>query len=413
MVDGVLYYESADTAGRRRLVVPMHLREAVLDEAHDPIHAGHFSAKKLIQKLGLMYHWPGMKGDAYKKSAACVTCASTQGQGRRTKPPLHSILVGGPLHCIGMDFKEMDQSKRGNRYALVFQDYLSKWPEIYAVSDRKATTVAQCLADFIWRHGVPVQLIHDRAAEFLSDVLQETAEVLGVTQLPTSGGHPQTDGMVERLNRTLKQMLSKIVSKGGRDWDGQLGAVLFAYCTAPHTSTGMTPFSLVYGRDPRVPTSLNFYQPVYSTPALETAFAKELFQDLREARKLAQQNIKKAQHQQKQNYDKAAVEPTIKVDNLVILKVEPRFKLDRAYKGPYRVMEVTSTNAVIRPVHDPLAEPWNVSLQRLSKCSSELAAGTPWFGHGKSKKLRKIKKKMEPAIGDKATPSQTLVSGHI
>ena len=66
MVDGVLYYESADAARRRRLVMPTHLQEAVLDEAHDPIYAGHFSAKKLIQKLGLMYHWPGMKGDAYK-----------------------------------------------------------------------------------------------------------------------------------------------------------------------------------------------------------------------------------------------------------------------------------------------------------------------------------------------------------
>ena len=200
MMDGVLYYESADTTGRRRLIVPTHLQEAVLDEAHDPIYAGHFSAKKLIQKLGLMYHWPGMRGDAYKKSAACVTCASTQGQGRCIKLPLHSIPVGGPFHCIGMDFREMDQSKRGNCYALVFQDYLSKWPEVYAVSDCKATTVAQCLADFIWRHGVPVEIIHDRAAEFLSDVLQETAEVLGVTQLPTSGGHLQTDGTVERLN---------------------------------------------------------------------------------------------------------------------------------------------------------------------------------------------------------------------
>ena len=116
---------------------------------------------------------------------------------------------------------------------------------------------------------------------------------------------------------------------------------------------------------------------------------------MREARKLAQRNIKKAQHQQKQNYDKSAVEPTIKVDDLVMLKVEPRFKLDRTYKGPYRVMEVTSTNAVIRPVHDPLAEPWNVSLQRLSKCSVELAAGIPWFGHGKSRKRRKIKRKTE------------------
>ena len=69
---------------------------------------------------------------------------------------------------------------------------------------------------WVWRHGVPVKIIHDRAAEFLSDVFQETAQILGIKQLPTSGGHPQTDGLVERLNRTLKQMLSKVVCKGGK-----------------------------------------------------------------------------------------------------------------------------------------------------------------------------------------------------
>ena len=140
----------------------------------------------------------------------------------------------------------MDVSHRGNRYALVFQDYLTKWPKVYAVPDRTAPTVAKCLADLIWKHGVPMKIIHDRAAEFLSDVVQETATVLGITQLPTSGGHPQTDGLVERMNRTLKQMLAKVVKKGGKDWDDRLGPVLFAYKTAPQASSGETPFSLVY-----------------------------------------------------------------------------------------------------------------------------------------------------------------------
>ena len=59
-MDGILYiYESSDSPGRRRLVVPQHLQKAVLDERHDPVYAGHFSAKKLIQKLSLVYHWPG------------------------------------------------------------------------------------------------------------------------------------------------------------------------------------------------------------------------------------------------------------------------------------------------------------------------------------------------------------------
>jgi len=120
---------------------------------------------------------------------------------------------------------------------------------------------------------VPCQIIHDRAAEFLSDVIQETAQELGVKQLPTSGGHPQTDGLVERLNQTLKQMLSKVMAIGGRDWDELLGPVLFAYQTAPCASTGETPFSLMYGRDARVPTSLDFYQP---TSTMETVFRRTI-----------------------------------------------------------------------------------------------------------------------------------------
>ena len=86
----------------------------------------------------------------------------------------------------------------------------------------------------LYKHGVPDRIIHDRAAEFFSEVIQGTARLIGITQLPTSGGHPQTDGLVERLNRTLKQMMSKLVSKGGRNWDTLLGPVLFVYSTTPH-----------------------------------------------------------------------------------------------------------------------------------------------------------------------------------
>ena len=89
-----------------------------------------------------------------------------------------------------MDFVELDRSHSGNRYALVIQDYLTKWPEVYPLPDRKAETVAKCLLDLIWKHGVPSRIIHDRAAEFFAEFLQEAATLLGVTQLPTSGGHP-------------------------------------------------------------------------------------------------------------------------------------------------------------------------------------------------------------------------------
>ena len=187
LVDGVLYYESSRSP-RRRLVVPKHLRKLLLSEHHDTHFAGHFGTKKLVGRLAQYYYWTGMGSDAHKKCESCVTCASVQGQGRKERPPLKSIRVGGAFECVGMDFKEMDMSKAGNKYVLVIQDYLTKWPEVYAVPDRKAETVAKCWMDFIWKHGVPNRIIHDRAAEFLSEVLQETARLVGVSQLPTSGG---------------------------------------------------------------------------------------------------------------------------------------------------------------------------------------------------------------------------------
>ena len=69
--------------------------------------------------------------------------------------PLVSIPVGGPFECVGMDFVECDESVTGNHYTLVFQDYLTKWPEVYVVDNRRAKTVAECLVDLIWHHGVP------------------------------------------------------------------------------------------------------------------------------------------------------------------------------------------------------------------------------------------------------------------
>ena len=72
-----------------------------------------------------------------------------------------SIPVGDVFECVGMDFNKLECSKDGIRYALVFQDYLSKWPEVYAVPDRRAETVDKCLQDLVWKHGVPTRIIHD------------------------------------------------------------------------------------------------------------------------------------------------------------------------------------------------------------------------------------------------------------
>ena len=89
---------------------------------------------------------------------------------------------------------------------------------------------------------MPCKIIYDRAPEFLSELLQDIAELMEIQQLPTAGGHPQTEGLVERFNRTLKNILCKLVEKKGKNWDTLLGPVL--HIGQPHmTQLVSHPFS--------------------------------------------------------------------------------------------------------------------------------------------------------------------------
>ena len=106
-------------------------------------------------------------------------------------------------------------------------------------------------------------------------MLQDTAAIFALRQLPTSGGHPQTDGLVERFNWTLKNMLTKLVAARGKNWDRLLSPVLLAYHTTPHSSSGETPFFLMYGRDCQLPTGLDFYVPSVSLQTDATDYARE------------------------------------------------------------------------------------------------------------------------------------------
>ena len=74
------------------------------------IFSGHFSAKKMLQRLKQYFYWPGMSSMVFKKCESCLACAITEGQERRQNPELHSIPVGEPFACIGMDFKEINES---------------------------------------------------------------------------------------------------------------------------------------------------------------------------------------------------------------------------------------------------------------------------------------------------------------
>ena len=98
-------------------------------------------------------------------------------------------------------------------------------------------------------YGIPEIIHSDQGANFESTIIGQTLEAFGVKKSHTTPYHPEGDGMVERFNRTLLQLLRTYVEKK-EEWEKYLPLALFAYRTAVHSSTGVTPFKLMYGREP-------------------------------------------------------------------------------------------------------------------------------------------------------------------
>jgi len=189
-----------------------------MEEAHGGAMAGHLQDMKIYSQLQKHYWWPNMRADIRKRCQSCLVCASCH-VGQAQKPPLSPIPVAGPFDCIGVDIIQFLCSYDGKKYAVVFMDYLTKWPKVFAIADQNAETVARALVEVVSHHGVPEKRLSESGANLLSDLLHEVYVLLGIRKIKTSAYHTQMDGLVERFNRTLTDMLAKTVDHCGTDWD--------------------------------------------------------------------------------------------------------------------------------------------------------------------------------------------------
>jgi len=203
-----------------------------------------------------------MRADVRRHCRSCLVCVRRRAPGRSVKPPLKPIPVGGPFHRVGVDVLQLPLTEAGNRYVVVFLDYLTKWVEAFAVPDQCAETIARLLVEEIFcRHGAPAYLLSDRGTNFLSELVQNVCKLLEIKKVNTSGYHPQTDGLVEKFNSILIGMVAKVAEQSGKDWDRHLSFLLFAYRVSVQESTKESPFFLLYGRDPRIPSESVLNQP--------------------------------------------------------------------------------------------------------------------------------------------------------
>ncbi|UYV82586.1 K02A2.6-like [Cordylochernes scorpioides] len=253
----------------------------------------------------------------------------------------HHSLCWLPFYKVGVDLLgRFPVSKDGNRWIIVCTDYMTRYAIMKAIPDGGAIETAKFLVeDVILKHGAPREMITDRGRNFISQVIKEINALCGIVHRFTTAYHPQTNGLTERFNKTLGDMLSMYTGVEQKDWDQVLPYVTFAYNTAKQEATGYTPFFLVHAREAE--TYIDAVLP-YLPDEISNDYVGELVTRAEEARQLSRSRL--LQSQAKDLY--------YQKDDLVwvftpIRKVGLSEKLLKRYFGPYKVTKKLSEGFTI------------------------------------------------------------------
>jgi transposase InsO family protein len=218
-----------------------------------------------------------------------------------------AVDIVGPLQPV---------TDRGNRYILTIIDYATRYPEAIALQGIEAERVAEALVEVFSRVGVPGEMLTDQGTQFTSEVMKEVSRLLSFKQITTTPYHPMCNGLVEKFNGTLKQMLKRMCAERPRDWDKYLNALLFAYREVPQESLGFSPFELLYGRSVRGPMMILKELWTKEIPDEEVKTTYKYILDLRERLeetcKIARQHLEKARKYQRKHYNRKTSERKMK-----------------------------------------------------------------------------------------------------
>ena len=350
-----LICRKAHLDGVEQIVVPTTLRDKVLYLSHYPATSGHPGGRRLFYMLRQRYYWPSMSGDAYSTVRMCPDCAKARIKLRKHNSELKTFPPSGPLEYIAIDILgELPRTPRGHRYLLVMRDRYSKLTRTVPLRKITAETVAQAfITNWVFVYGAPVKLLSDNGSQFTSRFFLAVCKILSIESVFTTAYHPQTNGQVERFNRTLVSTLRHYLADNQRDWDQCTDSLPYGYNCTVNRMIGMRPFELVLSR---TPSPLSLQQPPMLAPSASRAHFKLRFLAwLRGLIATADKNLLAGQDRYKNDFDKRIRLPTpeyqvgdqVLVNQEAALRSEERTVKDRVNnklaprtEGPFPVVKV-------------------------------------------------------------------------
>nr|GFA69604.1 reverse transcriptase domain-containing protein [Tanacetum cinerariifolium] len=376
LMEGILYKRSFLTPWLR-CVGPLQA-EYVMKEIHERSCSMHAGPRSVVAKaIRLGYFWPTMHKDTQDMIRRCSDCQVHRPVTRHPQQPLTPITALWPFYKWGIDIAGPFPEGPGKvKLLIVAMDYFTKWIEAKAV----ATITGGQVKKFVWdnivcRFGIPGEIISDNGKQFAANPFKDWCDKLNITQHFASVKHPQSNGLVERANRSLGEGIKACLGEGNKNWVEELPHVLLAHITMVKSSHDDTPFSLTYGTEAVIPAEIGM--PTYRTTAVDAVNNDEelrLNLDLlEERRELAAINEARSKSKMTKYYNSRVRGVAFQLGDFVYRSNDASHaaaggKLGPKWEGPYAVTNALGNGAYKLRSMDGTMLPrtWNVA--NLKRC---------------------------------------------
>ena len=325
-----------------QLVLPKLFRDKAMLGLHD--HVGHPGIDRTVELVRERFYWPKMSQDVARKVKTCDRCIRRKIPPDAHKPvPLISISTSEPMELVCMDYLCLELSKGGYSNILVITDHFTRYAVAIATRNQTAKLTAKVLFEnFVVHYGFMSRLHSDQGRNFESEIVAHLCKLAGVEKSRTTPYHAMGNGMTERFNQSLLNMLGTLEEEQKKDWKTFVPSLVHAYNCTRHESTGYTPYELMFGRLPKL--SIDVYLGVQGKKTGEEycEYVEKLRQRLKYAYETASKQAGKSAERYKKAYDSRARESVLKQGDLVLVKrvaFSGKHKLeDRWEKDLYKVV---------------------------------------------------------------------------
>ena len=395
-------------------ICPEQNRQTLVWQTHKMSHSG---VSRTIARLQLTWYWVGLHADVRRIVRSCEICQKAKSGGLQPAKGRQRMYAGRPWQKLAVDLVgPMPETKAGNKWILVITDHFTRWQDAIPVPDATAPVVAATLDQRVFCYlGLPEQLHSDQGAQFESQLMEELCTLWRVDKTHTTPYHPQSNGLVERGNRSLGDSLrTLLLRRGQEEWDLLLPQIMRAFRGTPHTVTGETANFMMLGRELRLPDQLQLHPPPTEL-APQNSYCKELVERLETAHaalREQQRSVRQEDHEEPLLFSPGDM---VWLENRRRRKGENP-KLQAKFQGPYTVVRSWNNHTYQIERHGQASIQNECRLKAFRPCPEEVGRAPVTLEPNRRPNMRGMTRRRErtpspePWVLPPLTPSHRVIS---